>query len=470
LEQSDSREFVQLQNFAIRERLVGLWALQATAGAAEAQVLIEARRGTRCLSAFVGDCRLVVSMLLILILLAAASAFVSGMETALFSITAFQMRRWKERDAAVAERFERLMVDRRGVLSVILLTDTLINIPLILFAWAFVNSLSAPALPSWMKTLAIFGLIIVVCDLLPKLLALVDPFRFSKTAIGTLTALMPILGPFTRSLQQLAEKIADLFARESPVPQDRLSDDEFVTLVELGVEEGQLSPDEREMISEVIKLGDKTVKDCMTPRVDAFTIPDTLSNEAAIQLISLKRHGRVPVYGDSPDEILGILDVKKFLSDHEEHYTEHLEAPSFVPETMRALDLLRAFLTHAQRLAIVVDEFGGTEGIVTFNDIAEEIIEDAVPRGGEALTIEEIAEGTWIASGSARLDDLSEITGVALEREGLDTIGGLIFTQLGYVPKPGSTLEVPPLRLEIRQSTRKRVTEVLIVKRRAVNS
>jgi putative hemolysin len=409
-----------------------------------------------------------VSMLLILILLAAVSAFVSGMETALFSITGFQIRRWKERDAMTAEQFEKLMVDRRGVLSVILLTDTLINIPLILLAWAFVHSVSS-ALPNWLKALAIFGLIIVICDILPKMLALADPFRFSKTAIWTLRILMPILGPFTRSSQRLAEKVADLFAKENPVPQDRLSDDELVTLVELGVEEGQLSPDEREMIGEIIKLGDKTVKDCMTPRVDAFTIPDTLSNETVIQQVSLKRHGRVPVYGDSPDEILGILDVKKFLLDHEEHYTEHLEAPSLVPETMRALDLLRAFLTHPQRLAIVVDEFGGTEGIVTFNDIAEEIIEDAVPRGGESLTIEEIGDGTWIASGNARLDDLSEITGVALEREGLDTIGGLIFTQLGYVPRPGATLEMDPLRLEIRQSSRKRVTEVLIAKRRGAD-
>ena len=409
-----------------------------------------------------------VSMLLILILLAAVSAFVSGMETALFSITGFQIRRWKERDAMTAEQFEKLMIDRRGVLSVILLTDTLINIPLILLAWAFVHSVPS-ALPNWLKALAIFGLIIVICDILPKMLALADPFRFSKTAIRTLRILMPILGPFTRSSQRLADKVADLFAKENPVPQDRLSDDELVTLVELGVEEGQLSPDEREMIGAIIKLGDKTVKDCMTPRVDAFTMPDTLSNETVIQQVSLKRHGRVPVYGDSPDEILGILDVKKFLLNHEEHYTEHLEAPSFVPETIRALDLLRAFLTHPQRLAIVVDEFGGTEGIVTFNDIAEEIIEDAVPRGGESLTIEEIGDGRWIASGNARLDDLSEITGVALEREGLDTIGGLIFTQLGYVPRPGATLEMDPLRLEIRQSSRKRVTEVLIAKRRGAD-
>ena len=230
------------------------------------------------------------------------------------------------------------------------------------------------------------------------------------------------------------------------------------------MEEGELSVGEREMIQEIIKLGDKTVKDCMTPRVDAFTIPDTLSNEEVIAQVRVKRHGRVPVYGDSPDEILGVLDVKSFLLDHDEHYTERLEAPSFVPETMRALDLLRGFLTHTQRLAIVVDEFGGTEGVVTFNDIVEEVIGDAVPRGDEALYIEEIGKGKWLASGSARLDDLSELVGVDLEREGLDTIGGLIFNQLGYLPKPGTSVEIPPLRLEIRQSSRKRVLEVAVEK------
>jgi putative hemolysin len=198
--------------------------------------------------------------------------------------------------------------------------------------------------------------------------------------------------------------------------------------------------------------------------VDAFTIPDTLTNEEVIAQVRGKRHGRVPVYGDSPDEILGVLDVKSFLLDHQEHYSERLEAPSFVPETMRALVLLRGFLTHTQRLAIVVDEFGGTEGVVTFNDIVEEVIGDAAPRGDEALYIEEIGGGKWLASGSARLDDLGELLGVDLDREGLDTIGGLIFNQLGYVPKPGTSVEVPPLVLEIRQSNRKRVLEVAVEK------
>jgi putative hemolysin len=397
----------------------------------------------------------------ILVLLACASAFFSGIETALFSISGFQVRRWREREPAVAEQFAKLMVNPNSVLSVILLTDTLINIPLIVLALVFIDAIPMPV-PNWLKTLAIFGFIVFVCDLLPKVLALANPFRFSKGAIQILGVLMPIAEPLSRSLHEFAERTADLVAKEPPVPQDHLDEEELVTLVELSVEEGQLSPDEREMIQEIIKLGDKTVKDCMTPRVDAFTIPDTLSNEEVIVLVRIKRHGTVPVYGDSPDEILGVLDVKSFLLDHDEHYTERLEAPSFVPETMRALDLLRAFLTHTQRLAIVLDEFGGTEGVVTFNDIVEEVIGDAVPRGDEALYIEEISKGKWLASGSARLDDLGELTGVDLKREGLDTIGGLIFNQLGYLPKPGTTVDIPPLHLEIRQSSRKRVLEVAV--------
>jgi putative hemolysin len=400
---------------------------------------------------------------LFLLLLAGVSAFFSGMETALFSITGFQIRRWRERDPSIAKEFEKLMTNPSRVLSVILLTDTFINIPLIILALIFTNAIEIPV-PIWLKTLVIFGFIVLVCDLLPKILALADPFRFSKTAIRVLRVLMPIAEPVSRSLQNVVEGAADLFAKEKPAARNHLDDDELVALVELGVEEGQVSTDEREMIQEIIKLGDKTVKDCMTPRVDAFTIPDSLTNEEVIRLIRIKRHGRVPVYGESPDEILGVLDAKNFLLDHDEHYTELLEVPSFVPETMRAPDLLRAFLTHTQRIAIVVDEFGGTEGVVTFNDIIEEVIGDAVPRGEEELYIEEVTRGKWLASGSARLDDLSELVGIDLQREGLDTIGGLIFNQLGYLPKPGAIIEIPPLHFEIRRSNRKRILEVVVEK------
>ena len=206
-----------------------------------------------------------------------------------------------------------------------------------------------------------------------------------------------------------------------------LSDEELETLVELSAEEGTLEPAESEMIQEVLKLGDKTVKDCMTPRVDLFSIPDDLTNEEAMARLRAERHRRVPVYGETPDDIVGILDVTRFLLDPQEHYTEQVNPPSFVSETMKALDLLRSFIQHPQGLAVVVDEFGGTEGIVTLNDFVEEIISDAVPSGEQELYIEPVGEGRVIASGRTRLDDLEEL-GFHWKEEGVDTVGGLSLT------------------------------------------
>src|ERR1700737_5516003 len=197
------------------------------------------------------------------------------------------------------------------------------------------------------------------------------------------------------------------------------------------------------MIQEIIKLGDKTAKDCMTPRVDTFVLPDNLTNEEAIARVKERRHRRVPVYVDTPDQILGIIDVKTFLLHPPEHYTETLLLPSFVPETMKALELLKLFLTHAQGLAVVVDEFGGTEGIITLADIVEEILSDALPRGDADLYIERLHDGKFLVSGNARLDDLSEHLGFDIEAEGIDTIGGLVLNRLGYWPAWGRGLGLP---------------------------
>jgi CBS domain containing-hemolysin-like protein len=241
-----------------------------------------------------------------------------------------------------------------------------------------------------------------------------------------------------------------------------MSDEELETLVEMGEEEGTLQEAEGEMIQEIIKLGDKTAKDCMTPRVDTFAVPDDLPNDKAIALFQERRHRRVPVYAETPDQVVGILDVKSFLLDPARRYTETLIPPSYVPETMSAMDLLRRFLSRPQGLAIVVDEFGGTEGIVTLGDIIEELISDAAPLGDAELYIEPLEEGRFLVSGNARLDDLTEHLGFELEADGIDTIGGYVFNRLGYLPNVGAKLEIPRLILTVRRVSRKRIEEVLL--------
>jgi putative hemolysin len=398
----------------------------------------------------------------ILLVLAASSALFSAIETSLFSLQPFHIERLKARRASFATALSKLMENPRRLLSAILLADAMANVPLIVLCLALLRSYLVPNVPFWAAALLVFGVVVFLCDLVPKLIALTDPYRVAKIGVRVMCIITPVFDPFARLLQKWSEAFAETITPAALKSGHFLNEDELETLVELSTEEGALHETESEMISEIIKLGDKTAKDCMTPRVDAFAIPDDLTNDELIPKLRQRRYRRVPVYGETPDDILGILDVGAFLLDPAAHYTERLVPPSFVPETMKAIDLMRSFLTHPQAIAIVVDEHGGTEGIVTLADIVEEIISDAVPRGDRELYIETLGPGRLLVNGAARLDDINELLSTGIETEGIDTIGGYVFNRLGTLPKPGAQLEIGDLKLLVRRTSRKRIEELLI--------
>lgn len=394
--------------------------------------------------------------------LAVFSALFSAVETAFFSLHGVQVRRLKEKKPALAAKMERLLEDPRRVLSVLLLGDACVNLPLIVLCLYFLRDVARFGIPFWASALAIFALVVLLCDLVPKIVGLGAPFRIAAFGVRVMNVLTPVLGPVCRYLQAASDRIADALTPKSFSTHHSLDEAELETLIEISAEEGAIQVSESEMIQEIIKLGDKTARDCMSPRTDVFAIPDDLTNAEALPRLRAKRLRRVPVYAETIDNIVGILDVKRFLLAPALHYTEHLTPPSYVSETMKALDLLRSFLTHPQRLAIVVDEFGGTEGLVALPDVIEHIVSDAVPSASQGLYIESDGSGALIAAGDARLDDLSERLGVQLEFEGLDTIGGLIFNRLGYVPQAGEVVRLDALQITVRRATRRRVQEVLI--------
>ncbi|HWM26299.1 MAG TPA: hemolysin family protein [Chthoniobacterales bacterium] len=404
-------------------------------------------------------------LLLSIALLIFWSGLFSGLETALFSLKSHQLRRLEEKHPSLKQFIGVFRDNPRRVLNVLLLADALVNIPLIVLCLLLIwEGPLAARVPQWLAATVIFAIVVLLCDLIPKLLALSAPYRLSALGVFTLKALMPLLDRVGHLLEQVSNAIVNRLTPRHLQKRARLSDEELETLVEMGEEQGTLHEAEGEMIQEIIKLGDKTAKDCMTPRVDTFALPDDLTNEEAIAQLREKRHRRVPVYAETPDQIVGVLDVKLFLLNPSEHYPEALIAPSFVPETMKAMDLLRGFLTHPQGLAIVVDEFGGTEGIVTLSDIVEEIMSDAAPLGDAELYIEPLEDGRFLVNGNARLDDLSEHLGFELEAEGIDTIGGFVFNRLGYLPPSGTRFEMPRLAITIRRTARKRIEEILLEK------
>jgi putative hemolysin len=393
------------------------------------------------------------------------SGLFSGLETALFSLKSHQLRRLEETHPSLKQFIQVFRDNPRRVLNVLLLADAVVNIPLVVLCLFLIwEGPLAARVPQWLAATVIFAIVVLLCDLIPKLLALSAPYRLSALGVFTLKASMPLLDRVGRLLEHVSTAVVNRLTPRHLQRRAHLSDEELETLVEMGEEQGTLHEVEGEMIQEIIKLGDKTAKDCMTPRVDTFALPDDLTNEEAIAQLKQRRHRRVPVYAETPDQIVGVLDVRLFLLNPAEHYTEVLIAPSYVPETMKAMDLLRGFLTRPQGLAIVVDEFGGTEGIVTLSDITEEIMSDAAPLGDADLYIEPLDDGRFLVSGNARLDDLSEHLGFELEAEGIDTIGGFVFNRLGYLPPSGTRFEMPRLAVTVRRTGRKRIEEILLEK------
>lgn len=396
------------------------------------------------------------------VVLIAASAAFSAVDTAIFSMSPDRRRQLKVADSRSAAMLERLMEHPSDVANALLVANTITNLPLLVLVLHLAGQLGyADRLSGWGLLILGFFVVIVICDLLPKLAALAAPIRTTRLSLPLVQWLLLALEPAVEWLDRVTERIVALFLRKYFPPVPHLSDEELETLVEIGVEEGTFGEAESRLLIEVMRLADKPARHCMTPRVDAFTLPDDLTNEDAAALVRRKRYHFVPVRGETPDDILGLLDIREFLlRPGQPHYTERLQPPSFVPETMKAVDLLHAFLRHRQHMAILLDEFGGIEGVVTLSDIVEELLGEETP--GSELYIEWLGGNRWLVAGSARLDDLDEQMGLSLTDKEIETVGGLVIEHYGSMPQPGDSFTIAGWRLTVRRATRKRIREVLI--------
>src|SRR2546425_9348111 len=271
------------------------------------------------------------SLLVVIAILILCSALFSAVETALFLLKPHQLRRLEVHHSGLTKFIQLFRENPRRVLNILLLGDGLVNVVLVVLCLFFLwEGPLAGRVPQWLAGIAIFAIVVLLCDLIPKLLALSAPYRLSAISALILQIAMPLLDRMGRGLETVSAHVVDLLTPAHLRTRARLSDEELGTLIEMGEEEGALYEGEAEMIQEIIKLGDKTAKDCMTPRVDSFMLPDDLTNEDAIARLKEKRHRRVPVYVDTPDQIVGVLDVKLFLMNPAEHYTELMGAPSYV--------------------------------------------------------------------------------------------------------------------------------------------
>ncbi|MDA0811852.1 MAG: hemolysin family protein [Verrucomicrobia bacterium] len=409
---------------------------------------------------------LAVAFLLILCLL---SALMTVMETAVLSIREHEREALANRAKTPQEsRALRLLQEApERTFDQILLVGSVVHLMLAVMVLVIVKErpFGLMALPA---TAVLFGLVLITTELVPKALALNRPRSVFFATAPFLLIVDASLRGFTASLVRCCDKIVSALTPESLRPIPSIMEEELDTLVEMRQEEGTLDVEESEVIREILRLGNRTAKDCMTPRTDACVLPDDLSFEEADRAIRGQNHWSVPIYHGQPDSIVGVLDVRSYLngSTTTRNYLEHLKPPVFVPESMNALRLFNAHLTDPFSMVVVLDEYGGFEGIVSAADMLEELIGDAAPSRFAEVDIQEIGKGRYLVSGSARLDELGELLDIDAEHEGLDTIGGLLFTMAGELPKRGTVFTLANnVTITVRKTSKTRVDELIVEQR-----
>ena len=263
-----------------------------------------------------------------------------------------------------------------------------------------------------------------------------------------------------------------LAGRQPEVPSEDSFEDEIRTIVTEGHREGLLEEDAREMIEGVMELGDVDVSEIMTPRTDMISIPVSLSWREMLQFVIGQGHTRIPVYKRNRDDIVGMLFAKDLLprlaegdTSSDEPWTSLLREPYFVPETKPIDVLLQEFQRSRNQMAIVLDEYGGVSGLVTMEDVLEEIVGEITDEYDKDLVdgIRALSDGVAEVLAKVHIDEINERLGLSLPEEGdFDTIGGLVFSELGHVPLVGEELILGTVRLTVLEATNRRVLRVRI--------
>jgi len=257
-----------------------------------------------------------------------------------------------------------------------------------------------------------------------------------------------------------------LAGRSRQVPQ--VSEEELLAVAEAAEASDAIEPEERELIGQIIEFGDTVAREVMVPRTDTVAMSDQLSVGEAIGIVIEHGYSRVPVYGEGIDDVVGVVHAKDLMRAEREQGKESPAAavartPHFVPETKRISLLLREMQAEKFHIAIVVDEYGGTAGVVTLEDLIEELVGEIVDEFDvEEPMIERMAPAAVRVNGRVPIDELSEVLGAPLPIGDWDTVGGLIFNTLGHVPDEGETLVVDGWELRVERVTGRRIARVIV--------
>ena len=421
--------------------------------------------------------------ILLQIILILVNAFFAGTEMAVVSLNATKLRKMQEEGDKIAGKLLSMVEDSSAFLSTIQVAITLAGY----LGAAFAGENFAPVLSSWLyndlgfqlipltalNSVAIIIITIILSyftlvfgELVPKRIALQKSYEWAKMACGVIRGMAFVLRPVIWLLSVSVNGVLRLLHMKVEAEEENVTEDEIRMMVDLGGEKGAIDEDEQEWIQNVFDFGDSSVRESMTPRSDMDALDIESTDGEILEMIQETGRSRFPVYEESVDTILGILNVRDYLLDRNAGKNtalkDLLRPAYFVPETMKADNLFKEMQKEKVHIAVVVDEYGGTEGIITLEDILEELVGEIWDEHDEATEdFRQQSDGSWLVSGSASVDDLYETLGLP-EDEDIDsnTVNGLVQEKTCHLPKVGDHFTLGGYEGVVTRTARRRVTEV----------
>lgn len=401
--------------------------------------------------------------LVILVLLLSASAFFSSAETALMTSNKLRIRNLAENGDKRAEKVLEITANTDKMLSAILIGNNIVN-------------LSASALSTTL-TLKVFGsslvgvatgvltfLILVFGEITPKNVASKNAENMALKYIGIISLLVIVLTPAIYIVNKVAGIVISLFIKNND-DNNMVTEDELRAMVEVSHEDGVIEKEEKKMIVNVVDFGDTVAGDIMLPRVDMVMVSVESSYEEILKIFREEKYTRIPVYEESPDNVIGILNVKDFLLiEDKENFSvkEHLREPLYTYEYKKTSSLMVDMRKTGANIVIVLDEYGTTVGLITLEDMLEEIVGEIRDEfdAEEDEGITKISETEYLIDGSTNLDDVNDRIGLELSSDEYESIGGIIMEKLGRLPVEGEVITFDNIILTVKKMDHARIEKV----------
>ena len=440
-----------------------------------------------------------ITYFLLLILLICCSGLISASEVAFFSLTPSRLRAIEEEEGAIGQRIVQLRSHPKKLLATILIGNNFVNIAIVIVSKIILDQiLNEQILTSigwWLHEYVFLGLfspdqlataidffitVILVTFILllfgevgPKIYANVNNLKVARLMAMPLSFLGLLFTPVSSVLVRWGQNIERRIAANRNY-QTGTSKEDLDAAIELTVSQNEEEPHEAELLKGIVKFGDMSARQVMRPRVDVVAVEKDIDFTSLLDIVKESGYSRLPVYEEDVDKILGILYVKDLIGLTNEgpdfKWNELIRTNMlYIPETKKIDDLLRDFQIKRLHMAIVVDEFGGTLGIVTLEDIMEEVIGEIKDEFDDDEDIEyiKLSEGNYIFDGKALLNDVCRIMGEKTSyfddiKGNADSVGGLIIELMGMIPKPEKEIQIKELQLKVISSNSRRIEKVNI--------